>query len=242
MDNAEQTANTQQAKLFAALAKAQGDFLPIEKNRSVTIRSEKGSYAFRYADLEETISKTRPALSANGLALLQRIEPSPSGPVLVCTLVHAEGGSISSELSIAGVRDMGDPKKFGAAMTYLRRYLVTAILGVAADDDLDEDAEGVDIGSISSHQGAARATGRGKPEVSTPQRRQTAPAEPQEDRAEPAADDGAMATAGEINYIKKKLTASGLTVEQVAEREGLQSVDIERLTKAEFIAIKAGLL
>lgn len=138
------------AQLYAALAKAQGQFLPIEKNRTVMIKSEKGSYQFRYADLEEILSKTRPALSANGLALIQRLEHNQGGPLLTCLLAHASGGVVHSEISLPSMRDMGDPKKFGAALTYLRRYMVTAILGVAADDDLDEDGQGYES-PASSH-------------------------------------------------------------------------------------------
>lgn len=130
------------AALYGALAKAQGAFQPIVKNRDVTIAMKAGgSYRFRYADLEEIIAKTRPALSANGLALIQTVEHGQQGPLLVCRLMHAQGGMIASEVSMPTARDLGDPKAFGAAITYLRRYMVTAMLGVAADDDLDEDGQ-----------------------------------------------------------------------------------------------------
>lgn len=130
------------AKLYAALAKAQGQFLAIEKNRAVEIAMKTGGrYKFRYADLEEILTKTRPALSSNGLALIQRVVQTESGPILQCSLMHADGGLISSEVQIPGARELADPKAFGAAITYHRRYLVTAMLGVAADDDLDEDGQ-----------------------------------------------------------------------------------------------------
>lgn len=131
------------AALYAALAKAQGAFQPIVKNRNVVITMKTGgSYKFRYADLEEITAKTRPALSVNGLALIQTVEHGQQGPLLVCRLMHAQGGMIASEVSMPSARDLGDPKTFGAAITYLRRYMVTAMLGVAADDDLDEDGQG----------------------------------------------------------------------------------------------------
>lgn len=130
-------------KLYAALAKAQGEFLPITKNRTVKITPrEKAAYEFRYADLEEVFSKTRPALSKHGLALIQTIKETDRGLTLVCHLVHEQGGSITSELPI--MNPNGDPKQFGAMVSYLRRYLATAILGVAADDDLDEDGNSAD--------------------------------------------------------------------------------------------------
>ncbi|MFG9873641.1 hypothetical protein [Pseudomonas aeruginosa] len=54
----------QVAQLYAAFAKAQGAFEPIAKNREVEIPikdkntgAQRGSYKFRYADLEEINSK-----------------------------------------------------------------------------------------------------------------------------------------------------------------------------------------
>lgn len=142
------------AALYAALAKAQGAFQPIVKNRNVVITMKTGgSYKFRYADLEEITAKTRPALSANGLALIQTVEHGQQGPLLVCRLMHAQGGMIASEVSMPSARDLGDPKTFGAAITYLRRYMVTAMLGVAADDDLDEDGHGAGNGHTEQHDG-----------------------------------------------------------------------------------------
>lgn len=128
--------------LFSALAKAQGEFKPIEKNREVEITMRSGGkFKFRYADLEEILSKTRPALSANGLALIQRMEPTESGALVHCDLMHAAGGILSSSHLLPKHAD-DDIKGFGALITYHRRYLVTAMLGVAADDDLDEDDQG----------------------------------------------------------------------------------------------------
>ena len=130
------------AALFSALAKAQGEFKPIEKNREVEITMRSGGkFKFRYADLEEILSKTRPALSANGLALIQRMEPTESGSLIHCDLMHAAGGILSSSHLLPKYAD-DDIKGFGALITYHRRYLVTSMLGVAADDDLDEDGQG----------------------------------------------------------------------------------------------------
>lgn len=151
-----ETANAN-ATLYAALAKAQGQFLPIEKNREVTIRSDKGSYQFRYADLEEILSKTRSALASNGLALIQRIEHTQSDQLLTCLLLHSDGGSLHSEVALPSMGQIADPKKFGAMLTYLRRYMVTAMLGVAADDDLDEDGQGIST-DTKTPQGAAART------------------------------------------------------------------------------------
>lgn len=125
-----------------ALAKAQGEFSAITKNRQVTIRpKDKSPYSFRYADLEEINSATRPALSKNGLALIQPIRQEEGGTFLYTILTHKDGASIESRIKLPELSIVHDPKSFGAMISYIRRYCAQSILGVSADDDLDEDGE-----------------------------------------------------------------------------------------------------
>lgn len=129
-------------EFFGALATAQGAFDPIVKNRDVTIRPrEKAPYSFRYADLEEIRTKTTPALSANGFALTQLVTNKPAGGIHLRTILgHKSGSRMESLLDIPRGRD-SEIKDFGAYVTYLRRYVVGAMLGVAADDDMDENGQ-----------------------------------------------------------------------------------------------------
>lgn len=224
-------------ELATALAKAQGEFKPIEKNRAVVITTKSGGqYHFRYADLEEILTKTRPALTANGLALIQTVEIKENVLVLTCKLLHAAGDMITSELPIPSAKEMAaDPKAFGAAITYFRRYMVTAMLGVAADDDLDEDGQGTD------HPPATGKPSGQKPAVNQPQRK----AEGNTGKAASAkASDQTegTATAGEIAYITKKITGAGLTITQAREAAGLDAGDsLEGLTRDGFVALKESL-
>jgi hypothetical protein len=216
-------------ELFAALAQAQGKFEPIVKNRTVQIRSEKGSYTFRYADLEEITTKTRPALAAHGLALFQHTVDSGNGTLLYCTLGHRSGASIHSSIQIGRADGLRDPKAFGAQVTYFRRYLVTALLGVAADDDLDEDGEGMDA------EYSAPVGRSSKPAVTTPQRRpQAAPA------TQPTETSDALATAGEVAYLTRKLSEVANAAE-ICNAHGVAH-DLSGLTKSQFSAIKGALV
>ncbi|MND38634.1 ERF superfamily protein [compost metagenome] len=125
------------AALYASLAKAQGEFQPLAKNREVEITMKSGGkFKFRYADLEAALACTRPALAKHGLAVIQTI----SGKELITQLVHADGGWISSSIDMPA-NTGGDIKSYGATITYLRRYAYCALLCVAADDDLDENGE-----------------------------------------------------------------------------------------------------
>lgn len=211
-----------QAKLHAALAKAQGQFGPIEKNRHVIIRSEKGSYAFYYADLEEMISKTRPALAANGLAVVQSVGTGQSGALYLDTvLLHADGGSLHSRVPIVGIDELRDPKKFGALITYLRRYQYAAMLCLAADDDLDEDGEdGERPGERSREEPAPRA------------------AKTADKRPEP--DGNAIVSSSEAAWVRKKIEALKLDPASVLEPHGVSTFDT--MTREQFAAVKADLM
>ena len=216
----EETGTNPSAALMAALAKAQGEFKPIEKNRNVTIPTKAGgSYKFRYADLEEIIAKTRPALSANGLALIQTIEHGQNGPLLSCKLMHAAGGMVSSETLIPSAREMaGDPKAFGAAITYYRRYMVTAMLGVAADDDLDEDGQEM--------QPPQRNVGQ-KPAVAQPQRRQE-PATPEQPGVNIQAIKQSFLNAPNPEALQAHFKAAWLLLQDAAQRTEIKKVYDER--------------
>lgn len=218
------------ASLYGSLAIAQGAFLAIEKNRSVEITMKTGGkYRFRYADLEQILAKTRQALSSNGLALFQSLETQPNNAVLRCELVHKDGGRVSSEVSIPHPHTVQDPKSFGAMVSYYRRYMVTAMLGVAADDDLDEDGQ---EGEQITRQAASQHAGQ-KPAVTQPQRR-PAPAKTEQT--------GEPATQGEIAYITKKITAKGITVAEARNMAGLDAADtLDGLSKDGFVALKDAL-
>lgn len=221
--------------LYAALATAQGEFLPIEKNREVTIRMNGGgSYQFKYADLSEIFSKTRPALSKNGLAIFQTLEPTGDGKIaLVCRLAHKDGGEITSEIRINA--QFSDIKALGAQLSYLRRYIVAPMLGVAADDDLDED--GQEAGAFTGAQVAQ--TGKGA--VQMPQRRTANQEQPRADQARTVQpiENAALATAGEFAYLEKKIATAGIDWARAHELAGIEFVPDTQLTKAAFAAIKA---
>ena len=134
----------QKREFLYAFAKAQGGFQPIEKNRSVTIRPREGApYHFKFADMQEIHAKTRPALAANGLSTSFLQDHDGEGVWLVLLLGHAEG---FERKSVVFCKYGADIKQFGGLLSYQRRYMLQAMLDVAADDDLDdaETGEGKD--------------------------------------------------------------------------------------------------
>lgn len=127
-------------RLATALAKAQAEFLPIERNREVEVQMRKGEnaggkYTFRYATLDEVLGKTMPALTKYGLSLVSLPNTAGERRGVRTVLLHSSGEFLAVELVLPPSVD--GAQELGKAITYLRRYSITCLLGVAAEDDND---------------------------------------------------------------------------------------------------------
>lgn len=118
--------------LVKALIKAKSEFSKVEKQR------ENPFYKSKYADLGTIDEAVTPALHKNGLAVIQTTAISGIQPVLVTTLAHESGQFITGEYPLNPVKN--DPQALGSATTYARRYSLSAMLTVVADDDDDGNA------------------------------------------------------------------------------------------------------
>lgn len=130
------TVNQAQAELHAALAAAQGEFPPVAREKTVTVQTRSGpSYTFSYAPLDVILNAVRPVLSAHGLALVQRLEAPGGVPAIRTELLHASGGVLAASFPLGPAPD--SPQALGSLLTYLRRYAVVSLLGIAAEEDDD---------------------------------------------------------------------------------------------------------
>ena len=117
--------------LAAALAKAQAAFPAISRDKEVTVQTKAGgSYKFKYAPLDAILAAVRAPLAANGLAIVQLLDED----MLVTSLLHESGAILSGRTPIPQTEGV---QAYGSAITYLRRYAIQALLGVAAEEDDD---------------------------------------------------------------------------------------------------------
>lgn len=145
--------------LAAALAKAQGAFPAISRDKEVTVQTKTGgSYKFKYAPLDSILNAVRKPLADNGLAVVQLLDDGD----LVTMLMHESGARLAGRVSIPAVE--GNVQAFGSAITYLRRYSIQAILGIAAEED--DDGNQAD-GNTASFGGAQRPDTTPRPDVET---------------------------------------------------------------------------
>jgi hypothetical protein len=114
-------------ELFTALAKMQGEV------ENATKGSVNPHFKSKYADLAEVLNTVRPVLAANGLSVIQ--SPSFDGGIchVTTTIAHSSGGYITGTMSCVPAKQ--DGQGIGAATTYLRRYSLAAVCGVAQEDD-----------------------------------------------------------------------------------------------------------
>jgi len=102
-----------------------------------------------YATLNSVMDSCREALLANGIWLIQFPIPAEPGFLgLVTKLTHAESGQWQSSHAVVPL-PKNDPQGLGIAMTYTRRYALSAMLGIVCEEDTD--------GAIPKARKAARA-------------------------------------------------------------------------------------
>lgn len=124
------------AELAKALASAQIAFDAIKRDRTVKVRTKTGGeYTFSYAPLDTVLAAIRPALSANGLALVQACHVEAGAEFLRTTLLHSSGEFVANDTAVL-VSDRG-PQAYGSALTYAARYGVTRLLCLASEEDDD---------------------------------------------------------------------------------------------------------
>ncbi len=114
-------------EIAAALVKAQRAFGPALKT------SSNPHFKSRYADLASCYEASRPAMVRHGLSTVQLPGRRDDGTTTLTTmLLHVSGEFIGEE---AGVKVAETAQAVGSAMTYLRRYAYSAMIGLATEDD-----------------------------------------------------------------------------------------------------------
>jgi hypothetical protein len=129
------------ANLVKALTVVQGKV----KNPAKTATNP--AFKSKYSPLDEILSDAnRKLLTDNGLFLTQWVEGS-GDTVSVHTLMAHESGEYIQYDPLTIKCDKPTAQGAGSAITYARRYTVSSILGVCADDDDDGNAAQPKIGA-----------------------------------------------------------------------------------------------
>lgn len=119
-------------ELTTALAKAQAVMSGAKKD------AENPHFRSKYADLASVWEACREALTKNGLSVVQSprlVGVGESGWLVEVetTLFHSSGQFVSDTLAVPVTKV--DAQGVGSALTYARRYSLSAFVGVAPEDD-----------------------------------------------------------------------------------------------------------
>ncbi len=123
---------TQKQTFHKALLALHGDIDAMKKDESNPF------FKSKYVPLPKMLKTLKPTMQKHGFILSQPTDVANTGSgignVVFSTIVHAETGlSDTAKLSLPMMDDM---QKLGGAITYARRYTLSALLGLEeADDD-----------------------------------------------------------------------------------------------------------
>jgi hypothetical protein len=203
-------ANRPLGHIAAALAKAQGEMNNPKKDRSVKVATKTGgSYTFDYATLGSVTDAIRKPLSDNGLSYAHTLIERGNRYRLVTRLMHASGEYIESEMPLF-VADQSN-QSFGSALSYMKRYALCALLGVAADED--DDGNTADGNTAEKRD---RVTPAAKPKDTQPK------AAPEVSPAKLAADKlkAAIDAAPHLTGLNILMTEAGVRADQAYPEDG----------------------
>lgn len=125
-------------------------YLEAQKNVGKVVKNKKNAAfggASKYADLASVLEAIDTAAQDAGLVILQpyRYEAGPDGKpclMLYTCIAHADSGEALVSYAPIAVASLADAQKVGSYMTYLRRYTLLAMFGLAPEDDDGNAASG----------------------------------------------------------------------------------------------------
>jgi len=123
-----------------AMAQFRAGCPEISKNKTVDFTSQKGQTHYTHADLAGAIGQIKSVLTECGLSHSWRTENLQGGFIQVtCIVTHVDGHSEQTSM-VCQPDNTGNKnpiQAMGSSVTYLQRYTLFAILGLASADDDD---------------------------------------------------------------------------------------------------------
>ena len=131
-------------KLMPALLAFHQEDIAVKKDRTVPVG---GGKMRSYTTLDEIIRMVKPALVKHGLIIHQHL----AGGEVVTMLQHVSGQFIASKVAFTPMQgnNINSLQAAGGGLTYLKRYSLSALLCINADEDDDAASAGVHTISVS---------------------------------------------------------------------------------------------
>lgn len=127
------------------------------------ILKETSGFNYQYADLPAIFAVINPILKKNGMGFSQSVTTANTGnhvyDVVETIIFHSESGEklYSATRIPEGVqlKGMNDFQVLGSAITYIKRYALSSLLGLVTDKDTDASGEQVEKKNAKSAKNSA---------------------------------------------------------------------------------------
>lgn len=158
-----------------ALTKVQAELPKLERDRTVQVEKKSGgTYSYSYVTLANLNEAVLPLLAKHGLAFAAMPGAGADGKMsLRYALLHDSGERLEGEFPISGE---GGIQMVGGRITYVRRYVLAALVGVAADED--DESRLADTSPGTAQRAAPRQAQRAKAAPASERTAQRASAPP----------------------------------------------------------------
>lgn len=190
--------------IIKAFSEAWGEFKHPKKN------DKNGHLGNTFASLDEVINANKEILKQHGIAVIQEAFGSGEAVTIQTIFMHTSGEWLElGNLTLKPTKS--DPQGIGSAITYGRRYTLSASLGVASEDD--------DDGNSSSHN-----QNTSRPSQSRPQNQ----------AIENTSDSNGSATTSQINAIKNTAQRKKYSLGDILapyEKERLEDLTYKEATE-----------
>ncbi|MCK9432923.1 MAG: ERF family protein [Candidatus Omnitrophica bacterium] len=141
-----------------AYSQAMSDFKAnppeIEKDKKVSYKTTSGTTAYNHASLGNVTDKIGAALSKHGLSAAWTTRQDEKGVTVTCRISHIFGHS--EETSLTAALDQSGGKNtiqaLGSTISYLERYTILALTGLATHDQDDDGKSAEEVAYISDKQ------------------------------------------------------------------------------------------
>lgn len=145
-------ANEARKAYHKAMAEFKAKPPQIDKDKKVSYKTNSGNVGYSHASLANVTKKISSELSKYGLSASWRTQQN--GVISVtCKITHELGHS--EETTITAPSDTSGSKNaiqaIGSTITYLERYTLLALTGLATEDQ-DDDAKSIDLDTIDEKQ------------------------------------------------------------------------------------------
>lgn len=129
----------------AAMSDFKAEPLEIFKRKAVGYLTKENEFVgYKHAELSDVTGVVVPAMARYGLSHGWKIEQGDGRIVVTCTVTHKQGHSESVTMDAAP--DNSGKKnaiqQIASAVTYLQRYTLLAIVGLATQNEVDDDGAG----------------------------------------------------------------------------------------------------